>query len=39
VEAEEQMMTQRQRYSAEFKARMACEALNGEKPRHELARA
>jgi transposase-like protein len=31
VEVEEQMMTQRKRYSAEFKARMAIEALKGEK--------
>lgn len=30
-------MTQRQRYSADFKARMAFEALKGEKPRTELA--
>jgi putative transposase len=31
------MMTQRKRYSAEFKARMAVEALKGEKTRNELA--
>ena len=31
------MMTQRKRYSAEFKARMAFEALKGEKPLNELA--
>jgi transposase-like protein len=31
VEAEEQIMTQRKRYSAEFKARMAIEALKGER--------
>jgi transposase-like protein len=31
------MMTQRKRYSAEFKARMAFEALKGEKTLHELA--
>jgi putative transposase len=37
VEAEEQMMTQRKRYSAEFKARMAFEALKGEKTLNELA--
>ena len=30
-------MTQRQRYSAEFKARMAFEALTGEKTLNELA--
>jgi transposase InsO family protein len=35
VEAEEQIMTQ-QRYSAEFKARMAFEALKGEKTLNEL---
>lgn len=31
------MMTQRKRYSAEFKARMAFEALKGEKTLNELA--
>jgi transposase-like protein len=37
VEAEEQMVTQRKRYSAEFKVRMAIEALKGEKTLNELA--
>ena len=37
AEEGERMTTQRKRYSAECKARMAFEALTGEKPRNELA--
>jgi transposase InsO family protein len=37
MEAEEQIIRQRKRYSAEFKARMAFEAHNGEKTLNELA--